>query len=63
MFDVAKVGDVGLHDVKIGALLPPELQKLFGKEAIGCLGIGKTAVYVAVGPESRAKVTAAAGMK
>ncbi len=63
VFDVAKVGDVGLHDVKIGAFLPPELQKLFGKDAMGCLGIGKTALFLAVGPECRAKVTAAAGMK
>jgi hypothetical protein len=62
-FDVAKVGDVAVHEAKVGALLPPEMQKVFGEKAVVCLGVGKDVLYAAIGPDARAKVTAAAGMK
>jgi hypothetical protein len=61
--DVAKVGDVMVHEAKLGGVLPPELQKAFRKEGVTCIGVSKTALYVGFGPEARAKVSAAAGLK
>jgi hypothetical protein len=62
-FDVAKVGDVAVHDVKLGAILPPEVRKVFGENAVLGVGVGKDVLYLALGPDARAKVTAAAGQK
>jgi hypothetical protein len=63
-FDVAKVGDVAVHEAKVGRLLlPGDARNVVGTEAVLCLGFGKDVVFLGFGPDARAKVTAAAGLK
>jgi hypothetical protein len=62
-FDVAKVGAVAIHEVKPGPVLPPEMKKVFGENAVLGVGLGKDVLYLALGPDARAKVTAAAALK
>jgi hypothetical protein len=57
--DVETVDGVNLHEMAIGALLPPDVQKIFGKDCMLVLGVSKTALYAGFGPEARAKVKAA----
>jgi hypothetical protein len=62
-FDVTKVGDVAVHEIKLGAVLPPDLQKVFGKDGTLCLGFGKSVLIAGFGPDARDRVMKAAGLK
>ncbi len=62
-WDVAKVGTVNLHEMKIADLLPAEAKKVFGDKAVLVIGFGPDAVFAGIGPDARAKVTAAVTLK
>jgi hypothetical protein len=50
--DVAKVGKTNIHQVKLGALLPPEAQKAFGEDASVAFAFAPNGIFVAFGPGS-----------
>ncbi|MFO0825526.1 MAG: hypothetical protein U0792_20800 [Gemmataceae bacterium] len=62
-FDVAKVGDVGIHKVPLTRLLPegnPERRaKIFGEKPVGAVAFAKDAVFLAFGAEAVDRVKAA----
>ena len=62
-FDAAKAGAVGLHTVKVGPGLDPEMRKMFGDEALVCVAFTPTAVFAAIGPDPVPVVTAALAVK
>lgn len=51
-FDAAKAGDVSVHEVKVGALLPPEPQRMFGANASVAVAFAPKGVYVAFGADA-----------
>jgi hypothetical protein len=62
-WDVAKSGTANLHEMKIDDFLPAEAKKVFGDKAVLVVGFDKNSVFVGLGPDARAKVTAAAVLK
>jgi hypothetical protein len=50
--DVAKVGNTSIHQAKIGGLLPPEVQKVFGDEASVTIAFAPNGIFVAFGPDA-----------
>ena len=59
---MAKAGKVNLHEMKI-ADLPGRGEEVFGDKPVVCLGFGKDAVFAGIGPDARAKVSAAVTVK
>jgi hypothetical protein len=51
-FDKEKVGGVNVHEMKVGSLLPPEPQGVFGDDARVALAFAPKGVYVAFGPDA-----------
>ena len=50
--DVAQVGKTSIHQAKIGGLLPPEVQKVFGDEASVTFAFAPNGIFVAFGPDA-----------
>ncbi len=50
--DVAQVGKTNIHQAKIGGLLPPEVQKVFGEEASLTFAFAPNGIFVAFGPDA-----------
>ncbi|OWK43420.1 hypothetical protein [Fimbriiglobus ruber] len=61
--DAAKAGGFAVHTAAVGGLLPPEAQKLFGKDATVYLAFGPQAVYAAFGPNGPAELTRVVALK
>ena len=54
--NAAKVGDMAVHTIRIGDLLPEELQKLVGAKAELHFAFDKKAILFAIGPDSLAEL-------
>ncbi|MCE9562778.1 MAG: hypothetical protein K8U57_12095 [Planctomycetes bacterium] len=50
--DIAQVGKTNIHQAKIGPLLPPEIQKVFGDEASFTFAFAPKGIFVAFGPDA-----------
>ncbi|WP_439627791.1 hypothetical protein [Gemmata sp.] len=50
--DVAKVENTSIHQIKVGGLLPPEVQKVFGEESSVALAFAPKGIYVVFGPDA-----------
>jgi len=50
--DVAKVGKTNIHQVKLGGLLPQEVQKVFGDEASLTFALAPHGIFFAFGPDA-----------
>lgn len=50
--DVATVGKTSIHQAKIGGVLPPEVQKVFGEEASVTFAFAPNGIFVAFGPDA-----------
>jgi hypothetical protein len=57
--DAAKVGNVSIHEAKVGAFMPAEPKKVFGENASLCIAFAPKAVYVAFGPSAMDSIKAA----
>jgi hypothetical protein len=62
-FDVAKVGDVSIHEVKVGGLLPPEPQRMFSGSASVAVAFAPKGVYIAFGADAVGAVKEALAAK
>jgi len=61
--DAAKAGKLDVHTVAAGPLLPPEVQKVVGEQAMAYVAFGTDAVYIVIGPNGPAELTRAVGLK
>jgi hypothetical protein len=50
--DVAQVGKINIHQIKVGGLLPPEAQKVFGEESSVTLAFAPKGIFVVFGPDA-----------
>jgi hypothetical protein len=50
--DVAKAGKTNIHQVKLGGLLPPEVQKVFGDEASLTFALAPHGIFFAFGQDA-----------
>lgn len=48
--DVAKVGNVNIHEAPLGAFVPPPAQAIFGKNSSAFFAFGPHGIYVTFGP-------------
>src|SRR5262249_36152283 len=62
-WDVAKSGTATLHEMNLADFLEAFEKKVGGEKAVLVVGFDKTAVFVGLGPDARAKVAAAAVAK
>jgi hypothetical protein len=53
---VFQVNGVKVHEIGVGSLLPPDVQKIFGQASI-YLGIATDAVFVTFGPRAKEAIT------
>ncbi len=60
--DAGKVGDLNLHEIHIPDA-PEELQKFFGKDQTVYIGVGKTAIYAAYGPDAKKALADSTALK
>ncbi|HVK17241.1 MAG TPA: hypothetical protein VM533_09855 [Fimbriiglobus sp.] len=61
--DAAKAGDVSVHQIEAGPMLPPEAQKVFGEKASVCVAFAPKAIHVAFGPAAVESIQAAVAAK
>ena len=50
--DVAQVGKTNIHQIKVGGLLPPEVQKVFGEDSSVALAFAPQGIFVVFGPDA-----------
>jgi hypothetical protein len=50
--DVAQVDKTNIHQIKVGGLLPPEVQKVFGEESSVTLAFAPKGIFVVFGPDA-----------
>jgi hypothetical protein len=62
-WDVAKAGTAIVHEIKMDDFLPAEAKKVFGEKTVLAVAFDKNAVFAGLGPDARAKVTAAVSLK
>jgi hypothetical protein len=62
-FDVAKVGNVSIHQAKVGDQLPPEPRKMFGGNASIAVAFAPKGIYVAFGADAVGAVKEALAAK
>lgn len=51
-WDVATVGKTNIHQIKVGGLMPPQAQKIFGEEASVTFAFAPHGIFVAFGPDA-----------
>jgi len=61
--DVAQVGKINIHQAKVGGLLPPEVQKVFGEDASLTFAFAPHGIFVAFGPDAVNTMKAALEVK
>lgn len=52
VLDVAKAGDVSIHEAVVGPFLPPEAKKVFGNKASVCIALAPDGIVVTFGPDA-----------
>lgn len=57
--DAAQVGQVNIHQIKFGGLLPAEVQKMFGEDASVAIAFAPHGIFVAFGPDAIGTMKAA----
>jgi len=50
--DAAQVDKINIHQIKVGGLLPPEVQKVFGEESSVALAFAPKGIFVVFGPDA-----------
>jgi hypothetical protein len=61
--DDAKAGDVSVHRMAVGLVLPDEAKKVFGEKASVCLAFAPKAVHVTFGPAAVEAIQSAVAAK
>ena len=57
--DAAKVGNVNIHKINVGPLMPFEIQNVFGEKAAVCVAFAPKAIYVTFGSDAVATMKVA----